>query len=266
VDLAEVEVITPPQGREELEQAEKEATAAQTVPPRPPVVAVAGKVPLAQTLAVSLAVRAAQASTPTLRGQPQRGLELTAITLAVAAVAVASSADPNLLVVLVAVETEQKKTPTARQPTAHLELQILAEAAAVSQRPAGTQRLAVLALSSSAIQLRRKRGTMAHFAEIDQDNKVIRVIVLPDDQEHRGQEFLADDLGLGGTWLKTSYNTRGGVHANGGTPYRKNYAGVGYTYDSQRDAFIPPQPNPSWTLNEQTCLWEDPNPPMMEPE
>jgi hypothetical protein len=107
---------------------------------------------------------------------------------------------------------------------------------------------------------------VAHFAEIDQDNKVIRVIVLPDDQEHRGQEFLADDLGLGGTWLKTSYNTSGGVHANGGTPYRKNYAGVGYTYDSQRDAFIPPQPNPSWTLNEQTCLWEDPNPPMMGPE
>ena len=96
--------------------------------------------------------------------------------------------------------------------------------------------------------------------------KVIRVIVVPDDQEHRGQDFLADDLALGGTWLKTSYNTYGGVHLNDGTPYRKNYAGVGFTYDAQRDAFISPQPNPSWTLNEETCLWEDPNPPMMEPE
>lgn len=111
---------------------------------------------------------------------------------------------------------------------------------------------------------------MAHFAEIDQDSKVIRVIVVPNDQEHRGQEFLADDLGLGGTWLKTSYNTNGGVHANGGTPYRKNYAGEGYTYDAGRDAFIPSQPDLSWTLNEETCLWVDPNPPvetpMMEPE
>ena len=96
--------------------------------------------------------------------------------------------------------------------------------------------------------------------------KVIRVIVVPDDQEHRGQDFLADDLALGGTWLKTSYNTYGGVHLNDGTPYRKNYAGVGFTYDAQRDAFISPQPDPSWTLNEETCLWEDPNPPMMEPE
>lgn len=99
---------------------------------------------------------------------------------------------------------------------------------------------------------------MAHFAEIDQDNKVIRVVVVPDDQEDRGQEFLANDLSLGGTWRKTSYNTHGGVHATGGTPYRKNYAGVGYTYDASRDAFIPPQPNPTWTLNEETCLWEEP--------
>jgi hypothetical protein len=99
---------------------------------------------------------------------------------------------------------------------------------------------------------------MAHFAEIDQDNKVVRVLVVSDEQEHRGQEFLADDLNLGGTWLKTSYNTRGGVHVNGGTPFRKNYAGIGMTYDPQRDAFIPPQPDPTWTFNEQTCLWEAP--------
>lgn len=107
---------------------------------------------------------------------------------------------------------------------------------------------------------------MAHFAEINEENKVINVLVVPDDQEHRGQEFLANDLGLGGTWLKTSYNTNGGVHVNGGTPYRKNYAGVGYTYDLERDAFIAPQPDPGWTLNEETCLWVNPNLPIMEPE
>ena len=101
---------------------------------------------------------------------------------------------------------------------------------------------------------------MAHFAEIDQDNKVVRVVVVDDEQEHRGAEYLATDLGLGGTWLQTSINTYGGVHLEGGTPLRKNYAGIGFTYDSQRDAFISPQPDQSWTLNEQTCLWDDPNP------
>jgi hypothetical protein len=99
---------------------------------------------------------------------------------------------------------------------------------------------------------------MAHFAEIDQNNKVVRVIVVPDDQEHRGQEFLSDDLGLGGTWLKTSYNTSGGMHLAGGIPFRKNYAGIDFTYDVQRDAFIPPQPDPFCTFNEETCLWEQP--------
>lgn len=99
---------------------------------------------------------------------------------------------------------------------------------------------------------------MAHFAEVDADNKVVRVLVVGDDQEERGQEFLAQDLGLGGTWIKTSYNTVGGVHQNGGTPLRKNYAGIGYTYDAQRDAFIPPKPFPSWNLDESSCLWEAP--------
>lgn len=99
---------------------------------------------------------------------------------------------------------------------------------------------------------------MAHFAEIDADNVVVRVLVVPDVQENRGQEYLADDLGLGGTWKKTSYNTQGGVHVNGGTPYRKNYAGIGYTYDAARDAFIPPKPFASWTLNEDTCNWDAP--------
>jgi hypothetical protein len=101
---------------------------------------------------------------------------------------------------------------------------------------------------------------MAHFAQIDENNIVVQVLVVGDDQEHRGQDFLANDLNLGGTWIKTSYNTHGGVHSNGGTPLRKNYAGIGYTYDAGRDAFIPPKPFNSWLLNEDTCLWEAPTP------
>jgi hypothetical protein len=99
---------------------------------------------------------------------------------------------------------------------------------------------------------------MAHFAEIDENNIVTRVLVVGDDQEHRGQEFLADDLDLGGTWKKTSYNTQGGVHTLGGTPFRKNYAGIGYSFDAERDAFIPPKPFASWILNEDTCNWNAP--------
>jgi hypothetical protein len=99
---------------------------------------------------------------------------------------------------------------------------------------------------------------MAHFAEIDSNNVVIRVLVVDDTQEHRGQEFLADDVGLGGTWIQTSYNTYANKHKTGGTPFRKNYAGQGFTYDSTRDAFLPPKPYPSWILDEETCLWEAP--------
>ena len=87
---------------------------------------------------------------------------------------------------------------------------------------------------------------MAHFAEINGDNVVVRVLVVPDTQEHRGQEFLADDLGLGGTWVQTSYNAT----------IRKNYAGIGMTYDSGRDAFIPVACHESATLNEETCQWD----------
>lgn len=101
---------------------------------------------------------------------------------------------------------------------------------------------------------------MAHFAEIDENNIVVRVLVVDDLHEDRGQEFLAEDLGFGGRWIKTSYNTLGGQHKNGGTPLRKNYAGIGYTYDEQRDAFIPPKDFPSWILNEDTCWWECPIP------
>ena len=101
---------------------------------------------------------------------------------------------------------------------------------------------------------------MAYFAEIDNTNTVTRVLAVPDSEEHRGQDFLATDLALGGTWMQTSYNTRGGEHTLGGTPLRKNYAGIGYTYDSERDAFIPPKPFDSWLLNEDTCLWDAPTP------
>lgn len=102
---------------------------------------------------------------------------------------------------------------------------------------------------------------MAHFAELDINNIVLRVLVVPDDQEHRGEDYLKYDIELGGhRWLKTSYNTRGGVHVLGGFPIRKNYAGIGYMYDFNRDAFIPPRPYPSWTLNETTCLWDPPIP------
>lgn len=99
---------------------------------------------------------------------------------------------------------------------------------------------------------------MAHFAELDANNVVVRVIVVPDTVESVGEQYCHDLLG--GTWKQTSYNTRGNEHILGGTPFRKNYAGNGYTYDELIDGFIPPQPYPSWLLNETTCLWEPPVP------
>jgi len=97
---------------------------------------------------------------------------------------------------------------------------------------------------------------MAHFAEIDSDNVVVRVLVVPDDQEDRGQDFLANDLGLGGTWVQTSYNGN----------FRKTYAGVGYKYDVVNDVFIAPQPYPSWTLD-ANFDWQPPVPyPQPDPD
>lgn len=92
---------------------------------------------------------------------------------------------------------------------------------------------------------------MAHYAKVS-DGVVVKVIVA----EAEFFETFVDDSP--GSWIQTSYNTRGGVHLNGGTPLRKNFAGVGYSYDSERDAFIPPQPSETAILNEETCLWEDP--------
>lgn len=91
---------------------------------------------------------------------------------------------------------------------------------------------------------------MAHFARIDENNVVTDVTVVPDEQEHRGEAFLRDDLGFGGRWIQTSFTGR----------IRKNYAGIGFVYDPSRDAFIPPQPYPSWVLDENTCQWVSPVP------
>jgi hypothetical protein len=99
---------------------------------------------------------------------------------------------------------------------------------------------------------------MSHWAEIDKDNLVIRVTVGSNEDHDEGYQWLIDNLG--GTWVKTSYNTHGGVHKLGGTPLRKNYAGIGFTYDESRDAFIPPisvVEGKEFVLNEETCLWEE---------
>lgn len=97
---------------------------------------------------------------------------------------------------------------------------------------------------------------MAHWAELDENNVVLRVLVTSNDEPDEGYQWLVDNLG--GRWLKTSYNTFGGVHANGGVPLRKNYAGVGFIYDEDKDAFIPPKPDSPYPmiLNEETCQWE----------
>ena len=99
---------------------------------------------------------------------------------------------------------------------------------------------------------------MAYFAEVDENDIVIRVLAVDDLHEGNGQDFLANTLGLGGTWIQTSYNTHAGIHINGGTPLRKNYAALGGKYDRTLDAFIHPQPYASWVLNTDTCVWEAP--------
>ena len=94
---------------------------------------------------------------------------------------------------------------------------------------------------------------MSHFAKVV-DGIVTQVIVA---EPEFFQTFVDSSPG---EWIQTSYNTHGGQHRNGGTPLRKNYAGIGYSYDRTKDAFIPPKPYPSWVLNDETCLWGAPTP------
>ena len=98
---------------------------------------------------------------------------------------------------------------------------------------------------------------MSHFAKLDNNNVVIFVTVGRQEDDGREAELCAR---TGDKYVQTSYNTSGGIHSSGGTPFRKNYAGIGYTYDEQRDAFIAPKPYASFVLNEDTCLWEPPVP------
>ena len=103
---------------------------------------------------------------------------------------------------------------------------------------------------------------MAHFAKLDANNVVVFVTVGRQEDDGREAELTAR---TGDVYKQTSYNTRGGVHYTDGVPsadqtkaFRKNYAGLGYTYDAGRDAFIPVKPYNSWVLNEDTCLWDAP--------
>ena len=92
---------------------------------------------------------------------------------------------------------------------------------------------------------------MGHYAKV-RDGIVVQVIVAE-------AEFFDTFVDTSpGTWIQTSYNTHGGVHSGGGSPLRKNFAGIGYSYDKARDAFIPPRTYPSWVLDEDTCQWEPP--------
>ena len=102
---------------------------------------------------------------------------------------------------------------------------------------------------------------MAHFAKLGVGNIVETVEVVSNDiatTEQAGMDFLNNLYGSRDVWKQTSYNTVGGQHKLGGTPFRKNFAGIGYQYDQTRDAFISPKPFNSWILNEETCLWEAP--------
>lgn len=107
---------------------------------------------------------------------------------------------------------------------------------------------------------------MASFAKINSNNKVEQVISVHNNElldngiesEEKGIQFLKSLYGQNTNWKQTSYNTTNGIHTLGGTPFRKNHAGINYTYDFQRDAFIPIQPYNSWVLNEDTCNWEAP--------
>jgi len=99
-----------------------------------------------------------------------------------------------------------------------------------------------------SLSLDIKRNKMAHFARIDDNNIVQEVLVVPDEQQHRGEEFLSSDLGLGGRWIQTSYNSN----------VRKIYAGVGYLYNEELDVFLAPKPYSSWVIDPIEQVWVSP--------
>ena len=108
---------------------------------------------------------------------------------------------------------------------------------------------------------------MAHYAQIDSNNIVTQVIVVADADTADAQGNHMESIGIafcqrliGGNWKQTSYNTQSGTHTNGGTPFRGNYAGIGYTYDPTNDVFYAPQPYPSWTISAPTWTWTPPVP------
>lgn len=114
---------------------------------------------------------------------------------------------------------------------------------------------------------------MAHFARLDDTGTVTQVVVVPDEQEHRGKDYLANDLGLGGVWVQTSYSSRFGKRVDPDTGdiifhrkhYRYNYAGIGFTFDpnfGEDGAFIPPKPEefPSFVIDPNTATWVPPLP------
>ena len=109
---------------------------------------------------------------------------------------------------------------------------------------------------------------MAHFAKLGTENIILQIVALSNnaildkdgkEREQIGMDFLNNLYKTNDVWKQTSYSTFGGVHKLDGTPLRKNYAAKGYTYDETRDAFIAPKPYSSWTLNEDTCIWEAPS-------
>ena len=108
---------------------------------------------------------------------------------------------------------------------------------------------------------------MAYFVKLDDSNIVTQVIAVADEDTQDENNNEVESVGIafcvnlfGGTWKRTSYNTYGGTHTKGETPFRKNYAGIGWTYDESKDAFIPPKLYASWTLDETTCLWKPTTP------
>jgi hypothetical protein len=115
----------------------------------------------------------------------------------------------------------------------------------------------IILLAQVQLPLIKKRIKMAHFAKLNDNNIVEQVIVVHNDDapnEIIGLSFIAS-IGLEGNWKQTSFNTYAGKHLLGGTPLRKNFAGIGFTYDEAKNAFIPPKPHETSVLDEETCCW-----------